>query len=86
MRLPERLDNFLDDPYKTMVAVTAAGSLIFLASAVTAPEMRAYSVPVGLAYTIGSMVAARHMKKNLLIQQVVEEAPNVLPFPLEKSA
>lgn len=85
MSFKNRFENFVDDPNKTMTAVSVLGSFAFGIASVTMPEARFYSIPVGIAYTIGGIAVARRNEQQPVIEQPVEKAI-IIPFPEQRSA
>lgn len=88
MRIPERFVKFVDTPSKSMIPITAATVALYGGFSLT-PEVRPYTIGVGVLNTIGNIALGIRMHNQEQItrqSQESEQLVEVVPFPLEKSA
>lgn len=91
---PERPTNITQDidiprdRYRAMLFITPASVALFGAGVALThmPEMRLYGIVAGVADAAINIAATLKFRRELQVQTIIEESPNIYLLPEKKSA
>lgn len=89
MRLPERIENYIDIPSKSMVPITIAGTALAGALNFSQEIPHAYPTVLAIGIAIGGTICRNHLRRQEEAKQQENQSgqlAEIIPFPQQKSA